>query len=64
VSELVDHLNAGMKCSVGKGGVFLHSFIADWAGKIRARVTLRCHLQAKLGMGSLPFNMCQGTLIV
>jgi CheY-like chemotaxis protein len=42
LSDLVDHFNATMKCPVGKGQVFLHSFIADRGRKTEPRVTLRC----------------------
>ena len=50
VSELVNRLNATMKCTIGKEQVFLHSFITDFGQTTQPRVTLRCHLRAQCGV--------------
>ena len=49
VSELVNRLNATMRCSIGKEQVFLHSFITGLGETSQPRVTLRCHLRAEFG---------------
>jgi len=50
LSELVNRLNAAMKCPAGQGKVFIRSVITGIGRKTQPRVALRCPVRQAVGL--------------